>query len=207
VQPAEHGTTVKDHDEYDDLMGALGRLDPALNDRGRLERVIDHARIAKNNGYLYYDEDEQLSLEDRHKFAAPLARVLTLLRDPTNHFCFVRYTSFSAQRYAAMLRDRDEISRMIPKPPKRKRGRPATPQKVEVLVKVLVEAWEGMTGKTFHQGCHEGLAISKSKSAQFVHVIVKYIAPEHLGQLKKVAERIVAKHRKKISQKSGNAPN
>jgi len=144
-----------------------------------------------------------------HELAAPLARVIAILKHEAN--CDSILVALGAPdtlamsqdqtavrlaltRYENLLDDLNKIASRLPPPPaKRGKGKPTKANDLLALVDKLAPYWERATGKRFTQGWHKGTPVSPA--AQFVYAVVGFVDPRRLPELPKVTERIVTERR------------
>lgn len=143
-----------------------------------------------------------------HELAAPLTRMIEILEDErVRDWVFLCLEAplgpqrldrqAVPARLENLLVDLRKIARRVPAPPaKRSPGRPVTSGGLYGAVKLLALYWEQLTGKRFTQYWHSDARrhnrAPANNATQFVHAVIRFIAPERLRSLPKMTEWIVA---------------
>lgn len=178
-----------------------------LIDREKLERIVDYVRLQ------YYGERHWAARDDRTadlvRAAPPDVTMQLLKREEVLAIAALAEGPEPAamaqaeKRYQALLRDLAKVIDALPPITPRRRGKPSSTQGLRLVVEILAAYWETETGTRFGQYWRNGKPANPATS--FVFDILQFIAPDRLGQLPEVTEKLVADRCPSLS--SGNSGN
>jgi hypothetical protein len=177
-----------------------------LVDREVLSDIVLSAGMAYD-GVRF--SDDAASKSTFHDLAAPLARVIEILKHDANYDSALVALGAAAllalspdqlavsramERHEALLLALDDIARAAPPPPaKRGRGRPPKTKDLRFMVGGLADFWEIHTGHPPTRSWREGKPVpGEARFAWFAYDVVEFIDPERLGELLKVTGKIVS---------------